>query len=506
MNKAAKLFDGMAKASAIVFAVTLSFIYLADWVVALGSPYSIMYEGPILMLGDMIAKGSNIYSPDTLKTEPWMVCIYPPLYLLCTGVLVKLFGLTYIPLRVFSMLCCAVSACLSYRIFRASGCNGISSLTATAFLFSFNAIYGWTYVARPDMLVTVLSLWLVEYFVSTLSVKSSSANALSEVSDNGVTKEIAKPSRMSGQLPLILISLLALFAKQQAAVFVLALAIYLLIRKQHKQAFIYVGICIVLFAALLGLTQVITAGFLQHLSFLSGVRSSSAVFIQNIASLGLDWFKVLFVLVAIPAGLFFLKKQPQLQKLPLLLFLISVSVAYFSMSIPGSNVNHLFPSMFAISWLLAFMMTSMPSWLIPAVVLCAAPSLIQISETFRYAPQLLPFANKSAAELRKFDLKEKTVLTDDPYINYMTDSKPVFEDCVTFLNVWANKEGGFTTLNSNIENKKYAAIAINSADVSGEGGPGWWPKETIDAIKKSYSKRAELNCSGWALDFWVPTP
>ena len=509
MSKVAKIIDGTAKASVIFFAIVLALIYLADWAVSLTSPYSIMYEGPMLMLGEMIAQGKNIYATQYLTIEPWMVCIYPPFYLLCAGALLKFFGINYISLRVFSMLCCAASVYLAFRIFRLSGCSKIVSLTATTFLFSFNAIYGWTYVARPDMLVTFLSLFLVERFVAQPRLVKSDLE-LNPATDS--TQRETPPSTPSvpeliaSLAPIILLSWLALFAKQQAAVFVVAIAIFLLTIKRGRASILYITATLISAAISILIAQMITGGFLAHLSFLSGVKTTSLALIQNIASLGLDWFKVLFALIALPLSLLLIRNQPQLQRLPLLLFLISATVAYFSMSIPGSNVNHMFPALFAMSWLLAFMLTRSPSWLIPIVVLCSAPSLLQIAETFRYGPQLLPFANKSAAELKSFKFEGQPVLTDDPGINYMTHSVPVFEDCVTFLNVWANKPGGFDQLNSNIEKQKYAAVIINSADVSGEGGPGWWPKSTIDSLKKAYKKHGELNCSGWALDLWVPIP
>lgn len=477
----------IAAASAVIFAIVVGGVYLADWIFALQNPYSFMYEGPMLQLGEMVASGKNIYDPAKLVSEPWMICIYPPLYLLCAGLSVKLFGITYFPLRIFSMLCCVASAALSYRIFRWSDCNRPVSAAASAFFLSFNAVYGWTYVARPDMLVTFLCILLLERFMMIMNV----------------------PERINQNKYLLLLSglsSLALFAKQQAAVFIIAISLFLLSSKHTKSAAKYFVFSIGLSAFFFLIAQMLTSGFFQHLSFLSLVKTDPQALIANIAGLGFDWFKVLFALICIPLSLVFLKGKADIRRLPLLLFIISATVAYFSMSIPGSNINHLFPALFALTWLIGMMMSQTSPWLTPLVLLFACPSLVQISETYRYGPLLLPYAKKSEMELKNYDLKDKLVLTDDPNFNYMTYSKPVFEDCVTFLNVWANRKNGFDELNKQISETKFAAIIINAADMEGQGGPGWWPKQTVELIKNHYHKRADLYCSGWAAQLLTPTP
>ena len=500
MNSTASIGTRVTFAVAVVFCVILAGTYIASWSFSLSLPYATNYEGPMLQLGDLLAHGQNIYSPDRLLHEPWVVTIYPPLYAVIAAIFVFLFGPQLLALRFFSMLCCLLSAFLVYRIFCLSESKPSAALVATSFFMSFNAVFSWSYSARPDMLVTFLSLLAIERFLSALTGKSTLSSDIKSV---GASLSFEK------LFPVLMISWLAIMSKQQAAVFVLAIFAYLCTLKKTKLAFQFIGAWLALIAISIIFMQLFTHGFVEHLTFLSSVRKNSTVLLGNIASLGLDFAKVLSAFIILPIGIFLLKNSKPILKLPLILFLISISVSYFSMSIPASNINHLIPAIFSLSWLMALSLDRLPFWVSFLVVAASCPTLLQISEIARYGPQLLPFAQKSAAKLKAIDLKGKPVLTDDPYLNYLTDSQPAFEDCATFLNVWASREPRAESLDellNSIKSKRYAAIIINSADASEKNGPNWWSPLIVRQIKQSYKKDGELYCSGWEMDLFLPRP
>lgn len=484
MNSFASISNRIILALVVTFSIVLFGAYIVDWAFSLGSPYASTYEGPMLLMADMLASGQNIYSADSLTREPWVVTIYPPLYPAIASVLLLAFGKSFFALRLLSMISCVLSTFLVYRIFRLSACTQRSALTATAFFFSFSVIFSWSYTARPDSLVTFLSLLLLERFVSSaqnwenLSLKHS--------------------------LSIVIMSWLAVMAKQQAIVFIIAIFLFLCASKKFKLAFQYLAVWLLLLLASVVLLQALTGGFLAHLTFLANVKAVSEVYIQNLGAFGLDWLKVILALILVPIGIILLKKSHPLKTLPLLLFIISVGVSFFSMSIPASNVNHLIPAIFALSWLIAMSLDVMPGWVICIVLAASSVSLITITENARFGPQLLPHAHKSAMELQQYKLEGKPVLTDDPYLNYLTKSKPVFEDCATFLNVWANKAELSEQMMEGIRSKRYAAIIINSNDAAGKDGPNWWSPTIVAEIKRNYKKQADLFCSGWPMDLYLP--
>ncbi|MBX9724657.1 MAG: hypothetical protein K2X81_24850, partial [Candidatus Obscuribacterales bacterium] len=243
----------------------------------------------------------------------------------------------------------------------------------------------------------------------------------------------------------------------------------------------------------------------QSLSFLAPVKSSSDVLIHNLASLGLDWIRILWALIVLPVGIFLLKNLKGLQRFPFILLVISIALFCYSMGIPASNINHLMAAFMALSWCLAICFDYMPFWIPISGLICCALSFPHLCDEARYRPLILPHAIRAASRLQNEALRDKDVLTDDVFINVISDSNPVLVDCATFLNVWSAKGSDFSQLIKPIEEKKYAAIIINTEDAEMKKfPPNFWPRPVVLSVIKNYKLKDQLHCSGWGLNMYVP--
>ena len=476
-----RLFLFLAAAGSLVIIC----IYFCNWFASLSWPYSINFEGTMLFAAQALAAGANIYANTSLNHEPLLVTIYPPLYLLLAAALVKVFGVHYLPLRVANMVLSVGTGGLLFRIMSSGGRRLSACLCALVFLFSFDIMSLESFEARPDYLVIFLSVFMLERFVRIY------------VADNGAQS-------LTRYAPVLLLGLLAINAKQQAVVFLLSLVLFLLMEGQKKLALQFTliwscGLCLSIF-----LMQMLTGGYLAHLTFLAATKSSPTVLTANLGGLGLDWIKVCWSLLVLPFGILTLKKLSGLQKLPFVLLFVSTSLFLYSMGIPASNSNHMMSALVALAWCLAVCLTSLPAWVGIGSLLACSLSFVHLSEEARLRPLLLPYARAGAAQLQKLNLAGKQVLTDDLYINMLSGSQAVIVDCPTFLNVWSAKGSDFKQLTGPLFEKRYAAVIINSEDSQMLSATIWWPRKVVQAIKNNYHRAGELHCSGWSLDVYLP--
>lgn len=469
----------------IIAAAATAFIYLWNWSSALSSPYSLDFESPMLWAADALSRGQNIYPADGLQKEPWITTIYPPLYLVFISLFAKLFGANYFPLRITSMLFTAGLAALLVDIYRKLKISLPVILTSLVFLFSFDCVSNRGYEVRPDIAVIFFSALLLHQFVL-------------------LWLNPEKQSTLRSYLSVFLLGAVCIEIKQQAIVFLLAIVAYLLSEGQKKIAFALLAGWILSILIFTGFMQLLTGGYVQNLTFLSSVKSSSTVLLGNLGSIGADWIKLSFALLLVPLGVLAVKKLEGLQKLPLLLALISTGLFFYSMGIPASSSNHMIAALLALSWFLAICLSRLPAVCGIILLLCSACSFPFVCQEGQYRGQLLPYAQKNAEYLKDIGLEGKPVLTDDLYINYLTKSTPVIIDCATFLNVWAAKGSDFSELTKPIAEKRYAAIIINSNDNQQLGVAAWWPRPVVEAIHAHYHKVEELHCSGWMLDLMMP--
>lgn len=482
MNYLPWLYKGVAVVGAVATALT----YLLLWFALLQRQYSQAYEGPILWAAVQLAQGQNIYPASALTSEPWITILYPPLYTLLGAATVKVLGPSYVGLRLISMLSAIACGAALYRILRAAQCSWVVSLAPVIFLFNFDLMFVMSSEARPDMLSLALAAFGCERYVAARNANDD--------------------ERLTPYWPSILLLVIACLAKQQAFVFGAAICLSLIFEKKIKLGLQYCGIWLGATLGCFWLTDLISGGFFQNLFFLRGVASDQKILKDNILALGLDLLKMLLAFIVAPIGVLINKNLTQTERFPLLLFLIAFGTMCYTMGIPASNTNHIMPSLFALSWWIGLTLRKLPQ-AVTAVFI--ALSLGTLPVLFREAlawQELQPHAEKSEAKIQALNLRGKPVLTDDPNINMLTGSQPAFIDCATFMNVWKARgsESDFKQIINPIEQKRYAAILINTEDSSHGGGIAWWPPIVVDAIKKNYKLKETVYCSGWPLDVYVP--
>jgi hypothetical protein len=448
-------------------------------------PFSLNYEGPILWACAQLADFHNIYGQSSLTTPPFVVTIYPPLYLAMGAVAIKLFGITYAPLRALSMIAAVLAAVFMYRLMRQLGAGLASAMTACIFFFSFTVALTMSMEARTDMVALAFSIAMFERFAFAAD------------------RQDLETSGFKPWLSVIVLSVLSILTKQQAIVFIVATWLYLLQAGAWRLAFKLAGIwlAIVITAALL--LQSISGGFLSHITYLAALKSSSQVLFANLNQLGADWLKLCLALLLAPLGVLACGKVDGLKRLPLILLAVAAALLFYSMGIPASSINHILSTVFALAVWLGVSLERMPAGAGIFSLLICLTGLPQLSEFCLAEPRLAPYMKQSAQALSRYDWKDKPVLTDDPYMNFLTGSQPAMEDCATFLNVWSAQGSGGQELINALNARRYAAVIINTDDSRSGGGSQWWPKSVVAAIKRNYHQVEELHLSGWFTDLYL---
>lgn len=474
----------------------LVFIYLLDWSASLSSPFSVNFEGPMLWAAEALSLGNNIYVSSQASAPPWVCTIYPPLYPAFCALLVKCFGVHYFALRAANMAFAAGLALVFYRILSLSGLSRLSIVASLVFLFSFNVFALYSFEARPDMMLLFFTACALERFVKYQQLSAES---------NSGSQQISWFSAGAVRSQALFFSFLAICVKQQAVVLVLSLVLYMLGERRWKEM-IYYLFNLLFWLSILSLGMQINSqfGFFENLFFIASLKSDSNVFIANLGSLGLDWIKLVFALVLVPAALFFMKKITGINRLPFILLFVSTVLFFYSMGIPASSANHMMTAILALAWCLSIALTRLPRpWTFLLICSCLF-SYPTLAEEGLLRPKLLPFAKADAEILQELNLNGKEVLTDDLYLNYLTKSKVVLVDCASFLNVWAQSENGAKDLIAAIEQKRFAAIIINENDSALREPKAWWPKPVVESIQRKYRKHMELHCSPWTMDLYLP--
>lgn len=447
---------------------------------------SIGYEGPIIWAAKELAGGGNIYPLASLTSQPWITILYPPLYVMLAAIGVPLAGISYLPARLVSCASSLLAAVCLYRLLRLQDCSMMIALIATAFYFSFGCVLTMSGQCRPDMLC--LGIGALANYLFVLQVKKAANNEV-------LPKAMVWPAVLCA---------LSCFAKQQGIVFAIAIVLALLTERKLKAASLFASMWAGLLALLVVPVQLVSGGLFANLSLLSGVKSHLDILITNLISVGLDIFKLVLCQILAPIGILMNKKTTVDERLPLILFFVCAVILAYTMGIPASNINHLIPALFALCWFIALTLRKLPE---PVCLIVAASIGLTLWAGFREQTAMMEMQSRvrqDTAELIALNLKGKTVLTDDVYLNLVTDSKPAFVDCATFMNLWKDSGEGFEKLNSRIAAHEYAAILINEPDAKEGGGKNFWPPEVISTIKQYYAEKKLLFCGPWILVLFLP--
>ena len=150
-------FDDGARIMLFVFLIPAVAIFISYTLMALFHRYPLDYgEAPLLDQTMRLVAGQNIYRMD-LTSPPYTISNYPPLYVLALSPFVKLFGPSFLPGRVISMLCGVASAIfLALIVYTFTKDRLASIITAMIFLTIPYVVY-WSPLMRVDMLALALS-------------------------------------------------------------------------------------------------------------------------------------------------------------------------------------------------------------------------------------------------------------------------------------------------------------------------------------------------------------
>ncbi|HEY9785983.1 MAG TPA: hypothetical protein V6D17_11315, partial [Candidatus Obscuribacterales bacterium] len=438
--------NSIAVATALLAVV---FGYLANFYMAMIAPLSVEYEGPCFWASWMIAQGKNPYDAAALTSTPIGILIYPPCYFVISGLLLKLTGAVYWPLRLVSELSIILSAIALYRLFAMAKCTKLSIAIGLIIYLTYFPIWSWAYKGRVDMLSIAFSAWALERFVHAWLAKDN-GGANGETVGGGEAGKIAALMRRSAQyLPFILLAALATFTKQPSSVIFLAVVIFLFAVRQARLALAIVLASAIALSGALGITQILTSGgYLAHMSFASACPVALDKMIRVISSLQLAPFNLFVFALAL---IVVLLARKRLEKpldvnvfLPALLFVLSSTIGVYTSGLKFSNPNHLMLPLLSLSWLTGVLVDRISfTWFktiaSTSVVLGASLFLFLVGrQSVPAIDEQLPLMSETFTQLRQLNLKDKLVLAEDPAVCVMVGAVPDCMDIVGLISLWEN--------------------------------------------------------------------
>lgn len=485
MSKDAK-FAG--KIDAILLAlVVLGFalVYCFSWYAILNYQRSIEYEGTMWWAADALARGQNIYDPARLTAQPWQVITYPPLFMCCSAVLMKLFGSALWCIRAVSIFGAIASAFFLYRLLRLAECSPLISAIAPAFFLGFSPTFVWNNCGRPDGLATALCLAGLERLYS----------AFLRAQDN-------KPYMAPGVVSGILLGM-SCMTKQPCVVCLFTGLIFLLWCRRVRLAGIIAATCAATGAILCAITQLLTGGFLQNIAFFSKVHWEQDLLAEHLRFMSdSDVLRSEIILVILLYCVILRKQKTTVpERLPYVLFGVSFVYMIYLLGLPGSSGNHSIFFLLALSWWLALKCTTLPA-AVGRIVLLS--SLIGAPFLFMYFPSKIATLPVDSELIAKTDLKGKHVLSEDPYLNALTGSNEEMVDCAVFESVWQTQDPlGVKGIEDAAANHQYAALIVNCPDMEGTGRM-IWSANTIDVFKKYYKFAGKMSGNGYCQQLLLP--
>jgi 4-amino-4-deoxy-L-arabinose transferase-like glycosyltransferase len=473
--------------------ICFAIVYGINWYSALSFPFAIEYEGTMLWAASTLAQGHNIYDAARLLEAPWAVITYPPLFLSIGAGLVKLFGLGFWCLRLISIVSALISAALLYLIVRRSGCSPIACAIAPAYFMGFTPVFFWANLGRPDMLAVALSLLGLErtFMACAAGLESSASESTSRP-----VRHYA-PSIVAG-----LAFALACFAKQTSVVCLVSAFLFLIWCKNYRPAVVLAGTAAVGILVLFGATQWLSGGLLQNITIFGTTPWSSAVLARYIRFMSDSDQLRAEICLAVPLFCIIIRKQntSMPEKLPYVLFALSLAQMLYIMGLPGSNGNHAIFPLMALSWWLALKCQSLGPRFSRVILLAA---LLALPSIVAYVPAIVSAMPKDDRVLAQVNLTDKEVLSEDPYVNILSHSKPFMIDCAVFTSVWKNHPDKIGQIANAIDHQAFAALVINSQD--SQGKEKWfWPDAILQALHNHYKQSGKLNGNGIPQTLWLP--
>lgn len=468
-------------------------LYLGRFYVALGSDLPIDYEGPTYYGVRLLASGGNIYDGATLDKAPFMVTIYMPLYYALGAIFQNMCDLTQglKACRLLSILSLFATGYFSYRIFALSNIGRVRSILGLFVFLNFFALWIWSNYCRVDMLATALSLFALERFLSLESGKQESGSI------RYLLKAFCIPT---------LLCVAAVFTKQSSIVVAFSILVYLLWSRKWRESFVFGlafgGSC----ATLTIILQVITGGgFLQHMKFASKMPFDWTMMMDHLGWIGLDWLKILIICASCTVLIIFGKriKNDNSEKSFLALsvpFLLATAIfTLYTLGTQYPNTNHAILFYFVLSFVFLQISNQFKQrqdgkqetvYSLSLVLAC----LLNCALMFQLLPFMLTWpvqlsASKAHYEVLKKIKPDSLVFTEDPYLSLVSNTKPLFVDVSTFVQVWRGerKDVWEKDLKEMVSNKKFAAVIVNCHDDQKEKPSYYWSEDLVNLIHQKYS-------------------
>lgn len=497
-------------ASLVVLIAVQTILYLFRFGVVLLCNLPIDYEGPTYWGIYLLSRGGNIYDPSTLNAAPYMVTIYPPLYYGLAALFQPLldFSSGLKMARLLSIFSLLASAFFSYRIFFLAGAQRIKAWIGTFAFLNFFALWIWSSYCRVDLLAVALALFGLERFLQAeKTAQGAGKNRLITLS--------------------IILSVAAVYTKQSSFVVPVSIICYLILQKRYRESGIWSLSCLSLSVLIfIGLQYATAGGFVQHMQFASSMPFEWKMLNEHLTWIGLDWLKILVmcaaILVLVVSG-----RKPQKESEP------EIGVEYFQLIIPflalttgftlytlGTeypNTNHAILFFFVLSWLFC-QVTSLfkekfdsqceqiySLTLIVVCLICCGFTSFLVPAMAYWPAQL----NKAAIEEMKYlsmSPKNTLVFTEDPYLCLVSNTKPLFVDVSTFVQVWKSKKGvdWDKELSDMTSNKKFTAVIINSHDDLKEKPFYYWRESLVESIHQHYCLKIGITANRQSHNFYLP--
>jgi hypothetical protein len=114
-------------------------------------------EAPLVDQAMRLGSGENIYRQD-LTSPPYTISNYPPLYVLTLVPFVKIFGASFFPGRLISVLSTIAAAIFLNLIIKIFTKDRLAAIISTFLFLSVPYVVGWSTLLRVDMFALGLSL------------------------------------------------------------------------------------------------------------------------------------------------------------------------------------------------------------------------------------------------------------------------------------------------------------------------------------------------------------
>lgn len=260
--------------SIMIFFGLVSLIFL---IYVVQCPYPLdMVDGAILLDGKLFAEGKGIYRDPELS--PHIFAIYTPLYYMFLAFLVKLFGITFIPAKIFTLIFTVLVIITIYKIiFCITGDRLWSLMFSIVFLIQPETLV-WGGLVRGDILALLFSLLAVYQYLKNPPKLSVTSFFLA----------------------------LSYFTKQSFFIVFVAIFVHLLIQCKKREIFKLLGLYMLPVLSVIFVLDVATGGRYFFCTFTFHCIVGLDLFAAKIHTYYYIKYHIILIILAIIALIFFL--------------------------------------------------------------------------------------------------------------------------------------------------------------------------------------------------------